>query len=223
MENLEISARTVEEATKKALAQLSVGLDEIEITVLSEGRGGILGLGAEDARIRVKILKSKKDDNSEVIEIARNILDNLLSRMGIQATISATVPESSIDDEGALNPVTFNVTGGDSSSLIGRRGQTIDALQYLVRLITSKQNRSRTPIMVDVQDYKKRRYEDLRTLAMNVALQVKTRKTSCRLEPMSAFERRIIHITLANDPDVTTESIGEGETRKVVVMPKQKR
>jgi spoIIIJ-associated protein len=213
----------VEEATKKALAQLSVGLDEIEITVLSEGRGGILGLGAEDARIRVKILKSKKDDNSEVIEIARNILDNLLSRMGIQATISATVPESSIDDEGALNPVTFNVTGGDSSSLIGRRGQTIDALQYLVRLITSKQNRSRTPIMVDVQDYKKRRYEDLRTLAMNVALQVKTRKTSCRLEPMSAFERRIIHITLANDPDVTTESIGEGETRKVVVMPKQKR
>jgi len=79
------------------------------------------------------------------------------------------------------------------------------------------------PIMIDVQDYRQQRYEDLRTLAMNVASQVKTRKTSFRLEPMSAFERRIIHLTLANDPDVITESTGEGETRKVVVLPKVKR
>jgi spoIIIJ-associated protein len=223
MESLEISARTVEEATKKALTQLGVGLDEIEITVLNEGRGGILGIGAEDARIRATLLQVEKDENAEVIEIARNVLDSLLTKMGVQATIAAEVPEVAVDDEGVINPITFNIAGGDSSSLIGRRGQTIDALQYLVRLIASKQTKSRTPIMIDVQDYKKRHYEDLRTLAMNVALQVKSRKTSCRLEPMSAFERRIIHVTLANDPDVMTESIGEGETRKVVVLPKQKR
>ena len=129
---------------------------------------------------------------------------------------------ASLNEEGESNPVIFNITGDDLGILIGRRGQTLDALQYLVRLITSRQTKSKTPIMIDVENYKQRRYEDLRTLALNVAAQVKARRSSFRLEPMPAFERRIIHLTLANDPDVTTESIGEGEARKVVVLPKVK-
>jgi len=90
-------------------------------------------------------------------------------------------------------------------------------------LIVSKQAISKTPILIDVENYKQRRYEDLRTLALNVASQVKANKSSFRLEPMPAFERRIVHLTLADDPDVVTESIGEGESRKVVVSPKNRR
>ena len=223
MEEQEISAKTVEEATKKALTQLNVGLDEIEITVLNEGKSGILGLGSEDARIRVKLLKPGKNEEGEEVKVAKNILENLLSRMGIQAAVNVETSKMATLGEEEVQPLVFNVVGDDLGILIGRRGQTIDALQYLVRLISSRQSRSKIPIIVDVENYKQHRYESLRVLALNVAAQVKARRTSFRLEPMPAFERRIIHLTLANDPDVTTESIGEGEARKVVVEPKIKK
>jgi spoIIIJ-associated protein len=223
MDNLEISAKTVEEATKKALTHLDVGLDEVEITVLSEGKSGILGLGAEDARISVQLKKKEENEDTQAVEIARNVLDNLLKDMGIQANINVEIqPPSFNDDEEETHQVVFNINGGDLGLLIGRRGQTLDALQYLVRLITTRQTKSKIPILVDVENYKQNRYEDLRTLALNVAAQVKLKKTSCRLEPMSPFERRIIHLTLANDPDVTTESTGEGDLRKVVVFPQNR-
>ena len=213
----------MEEATKKALTQLNVGLDEIEITVLNEGKSGILGLGSEDARIRVKLLKPGKNEEGEEVKVAKNILENLLSRMGIQAAVNVETSKMATSAEEEVQPLVFNVAGDDLGILIGRRGQTIDALQYLVRLISSRQSRSKIPIIVDVENYKQHRYESLRVLALNVAAQVKARRTSFRLEPMPAFERRIIHLTLANDPDVTTESIGEGEARKVVVEPKIKK
>jgi spoIIIJ-associated protein len=213
----------VEEATKKALTQLNVGLDEVEVTVLNEGRCGILGLGAEDARISVKLReKSQNVQDSNVATGARAVLEDILSKMGINAEIKMEYGTEIVDDDEG-NPITLNITGNDLGSLIGRRGQTLDALQYLVRLITAKQTKSRAPIIIDVEDYKKRRYEDLRTLALNVAEQVKSKKSSLRLEPMSAFERRIIHITLADDPDVTTESIGEGDARKVMILLKSKK
>jgi spoIIIJ-associated protein len=120
-------------------------------------------------------------------------------------------------------PVVINIIGDDLGILIGRRGQTLDALQYFVRLITSRKTKSRTPIMIDVEGYKKRRYEDLRILAANVADQVKARGSSIRLEPMSPYERRIIHVALASDVDVKTESMGDGDSRRVVVSPKSKK
>jgi spoIIIJ-associated protein len=212
----------VEEATKKALAQLNVGLDEVEITVLSAGKGGILGIGAEEAKIQVELLKSGNIQETSEIEVAKDVLNKLLTKMGFHSQIEVTIPEAAFNDEGEANPVIFNVTGDDLGILIGRRGQTLDALQYLVRLIASKETRSKTPILVDIENYKQRRYADLRVLALNIAEQVKASKTSLKLEPMPAFERRIIHLTLANHPNVTTESIGEGEFRKVVVVPKYK-
>jgi spoIIIJ-associated protein len=220
MENLEITAKTVEEATKKALTRLNAGLDEVEITILNEGKGGILGIGAEDAKISVHLREPVKSDDTVAIEEAKQILEDLLVRMGMQATVDIKESGNAPDNGEEANPVILNVVGDDLGVLIGRRGQTIDAVQYLVRLILSRKTRSKVPIMVDVEDYKQHRYDDLRTLAMNVGSQVKARKTSIRLEPMTAFERRIIHMTLANDPEVATESIGEGESRKVVVMPK---
>jgi spoIIIJ-associated protein len=222
MENLEICGKTVEEATKKALAQLNVGLDDVEITVINAGKSGILGLGAEEARISVKLLKSGNVKDNSDVEIANNVLNNLLTRMGFNSTIEVIYPESEINEEGESNPVVFNIIGADMGILIGRRGQTLDALQYLVRLITSRETNSKTPILIDVENYKQRRYDDLRALALNIAEQVKSSRSSFRLEPMPAFERRIIHLTLANNPDVTTESTGEGEFRKVVIVPKYK-
>jgi spoIIIJ-associated protein len=226
MENLQISAKTVEEATKKALTSLKVGLDEIEVTVLKEGRGGILGLGAEDALISVKLLKQDIDDNAgnenAELKAARKILETLLRGIGVDATIDIQSPQSIVDEDGNDNPVVFNLTGDDLGGLIGRRGQTLDALQYLLRLIFARQTKSRMPIMLDIEGYKQSRFEDLRTMALNVASQVKESHSSVRLEPMPAFERRIIHMALANDTGVTTESVGEGEARKIVVSPKYK-
>ena len=223
MEDLQISGKTVQEATKKALTRLNVGLDEIEVTVIKEGKSGILGLGSEDALISVKVLvDDNKGNENEELKAARQILDTLLKNLGVNAEIEIKTPESILDEDGEENPVVFNVTGEDLGGLIGRRGQTLDALQYLVRLMFARQTKSKMPIMVDVESYKQRRFEDLRTLAFNVADQVKTRRASIRLEPMPAFERRIVHMTLANDPDVVTESIGEGESRKIVVSPKLK-
>jgi spoIIIJ-associated protein len=197
-------------------------LDDVEITVLNEGRGGILGLGAEDARINVKLLKPEKGNEDESVTEASKVLQKMLSLLGVQASVEISSSQL-VNEDGDSNPVVLNIVGEDAGSLIGRRGQTLDAIQYLVRLITAKQNRPRTPVMIDIQEYKKRHYEDLRTMALNVASQVKTHKSSIRLEPMSAFERRIVHMALAKDPEVTTESIGEGEMRKVVVYPKSRK
>jgi len=198
-------------------------LDEIEVTVIKEGRSGILGLGAEDALISVKLLVQDSQGNeNEELKAARSILDTLLKGIGVTANIEIQTPESLVDEDGEDNPVVFNVTGEDLGGLIGRRGQTLDALQYLLRLIFARQTKSKMPIMVDIESYKQRRFEDLKTLALNVAEQVKAKHASVRLEPMPAFERRIVHMTLANDPDVATESIGEGEARKIVVSPKYK-
>lgn len=221
MNSLDVSGKTIEEATKKALSQLNASEDEVEIVVLNEGKGGILGLGAEEARIRVT-LKSKNTPEDQEINIVKDILEELLNRMAVRATINTGFQENYIADESIENPVIFNVVGDDPGILIGHRGQTLDAIQYLTRLIASKRTKLKRPIMVDVENYKQRHYEDLRTLALNVAAQVKSKKTSLRLEPMSAFERRIIHISLADDPDVATESVGEGDARKVVIMPKGK-
>jgi spoIIIJ-associated protein len=222
MEILEISGKTVEEATKKALAQLNVGLNEVEITVISTGKSGILGIGAEDSKIRVKVLESGNIKDTSDIEKAKDTLKQLLDKMGFKSTVEVLIPESEFNEEGEANPVVFNIVGDDLGLLIGRRGQTLESLQYLVRLITSKETNSKVPIMVDVENYKQRHYDDLRTLAHNIAQQVKSTRTSFRLEPMTAFERRIIHMALANNPDVITESTGEGEFRKVVVVPKYK-
>ncbi len=198
-------------------------MDEIEVTVIKEGRSGILGLGAEDALISVKLLVQDSQGNeNEELKAARSILDTLLKGIGVTANIEIQTPESLVDEDGEDNPVVFNVTGEDLGGLIGRRGQTLDALQYLLRLIFARQTKSKMPIMVDIESYKQRRFEDLKTLALNVAEQVKAKHASVRLEPMPAFERRIVHMTLANDPDVATESIGEGEARKIVVSPKYK-
>ncbi len=225
MENLEISAKTVEEAIQHALEQLGVSREEVNITVLKEGKAGILGLGSEEAKIRVELKTAHPETaepGSDITETAKDVIEKLLAVLGVEASVSLPTGPVVEEVKGAVSPTCFDIAGEDLGILIGRRGQTVAALQYIVRLILSQQTKSQVPIVIDVDGYKRRRYEALRNLALRMAEQVKTRKVPFTLEPMPAYERRIIHLALANHPDVTTQSIGEGETRKVVILLKER-
>lgn len=192
-----------------------MGRDEVEIAVVKEGRSGILGLGAEPAVVRVSLVKPQPEDNTG--EVAREVLERLLSLMEVPGTVTLqTVPA-----DGGTFSIVVNITGDDLGILIGRRGQTLASLQYIVRLILSYRLKKRVPVVIDVEGYKQRRYRALEDFARQMAEQVKGRGKPFTFEPMSAFERRIIHMALANRPDVTTESVGEGEERKVVISPRR--
>jgi len=178
-----------------------------------------LGLGAEEARIRVETLVPTPKKESDIADAAKGILAALLSMMGVAASVVS--PARSFVEGEATAPIAFDIKGDDLGILIGRRGQTLSCLQYIVRLIVGHQTEAWVPIIVDVEGYKQRRYEALQALAWRIAEQVKAEQAPFTLEPMSAYERRIIHLTLTEHPDVTTQSIGEGEARKVVILPKE--
>jgi len=160
-------------------------------------------------------------EEGDIADAAEGILEVLLSMMGVAASVVSPA-RSFVKDEGEdTAPITFNIEGEDLGILIGRRGQTLSCLQYIVRLIVGHQTGAWVPIIIDVEGYKQRRHEALQALARRMAEQVKAEQAPFTLEPMSAYERRIIHLTLAEHPDVTTQSIGEGEARKVVILPKE--
>jgi len=215
-ESMESSANSVEEAIKQALDQLGVTREEAKVTVLSEGKRGILGVGGEPARVRVELVT---EERGSVTEVIKDVLEALLTKMDIVASVMPQVQTAS--DQGEEVPIAFDIQGDDLGILIGRRGQTLACLQFVVRLIVGHQTKTWTPITIDVEGYRQRRSEKLRALAWRLAEQVRTRKSPFTLEPMLAYERRIIHLALADHPDVTTESTGEGEARKVVIRPKK--
>jgi len=218
MENLEISGKTVEEAIQSALVELGVSREEVKVTVLKESKHGVLGLGAEEARIRVEPLMSTPENESDIADTAKGVLETLLSMMGVTASVVS--PARSFVEGESTAPSAFDIKGDDMGILIGRRGQTLACLQYIVRLIVGNQTEAWVPIIIDVEGYKQRRYEALQALAWRIAEQVKAEGKLFTLEPMPAYERRVIHLTLSEHSDVTTESIGEGEARKVVILPK---
>ena len=219
MRELEISAKTVEEATRLALAQLEVTLNEVDILVLKKGKSGLLGMGAEDAKIRVILLdddEAQPGARGEAADTARQVLIDILHAMGIQATVDV----SGSGSEGS--PVTLNIEGDDLGVLIGRRGQALSSLQYLVRMIVAEKLKKWISINVDVDWYKKRHYESLKKIALRLAEQVAKRRRPITMEPMPPDERRIVHITLADDPDVMTESTGDGDGRRVVILARKR-
>jgi spoIIIJ-associated protein len=157
----------------------------------------------------------------EIFEATKEVLEQLLDLMGLPAKVSLSDEFTVTDENGEVASVGLNIEGEDLGIIIGRRGQTMVSLQQIVRLIMAHKMQIRVPIVLDVENYKQRRCEGLRILANRLAEQVKVKKTPFSMEPMSAFERRIIHLALADHPDVTTESTGFGESRKVVIIPKQ--
>jgi len=209
MKELKITAKTVEEAIEEAEKQLGISRDQFEVVVVREGKAGIFGVGAEEALIRVKPITPPEKD---LVRVAIEVLDTLLRLMGVTGKVEVLSEEV---------PIALNITGDDLGILIGRRGQTLASLEYITKLIVAGQLKAWLPLSVDVAEYKKRRRESLRRLALHLAEQVKSRRRAMTLEPMPPDERRIIHLTLADHPDVTTHSMGEGENRKVVILLKQ--
>jgi spoIIIJ-associated protein len=219
VKEIEVSAKTVEEATKIACEQLGVNREDMEITILKKGKSGVLGVGSEDARIRAVMKEDEPietGDEGDTADIARQVLSDILRTMGIIATVDVT---RSYDEN---TPVTLNIEGDDLGVLIGRRGQALSALQYLVRLVVAEKLKKWVSINVDVDWYKKRHYESLKKLAARLADQVAKRKRPVNMEPMPPDERRVVHMALANNPDVTTQSTGEGEGRHVVIQSRKR-
>ena len=153
-------------------------------------------------------------------EVGRQVLEDVLRLMGVRASVEA-VPGYELAEEGQPPPIVLNITGEDLGILIGRRGETLRALQYLVRLMVSHRLKQWTNLIVDVEGYVVRRRQTLESLADRVAEQVVKTGRSQALEPMPAYERRVIHVVLRKNPQVTTQSVGEGERRKVTIIPKR--
>ena len=208
MNEIETTAKTVEEAIEIALRELDVERSEVEIDIVSRGKAGILGIRSEPARVRVTVLEQTPD----VVRIVTDVLENLISKMGVDAIVSLT----QVHNEDLDGPV-FEIEGDDSGLLIGRRGETLRALQFLVKFIVSRQLDDRVNLMIDVEGYQERRYNSLANLAQRVAERVANSGTSIALEPMPPNERRAVHVALADHSAVTTESTGVGQDRQVVI------
>lgn len=215
MERVEISAKTEEEAVDIALAELGLSRSDVEVVVLKKGRSGLFGIGSEEVRVRVTPLELLSDEDVDVGGMAKGILKNLLDMTGITASVTL-----GMEGDGDQAAIALDIEGEDLGILIGRRGETLSSLQYLVNLIISRHLKSRVGVMVDVEGYRQRRYESLRLLARRMADQVRSTGRSVTLESMPASERRIVHIELRDNPYVITESIGQGEGRKITILSK---
>jgi len=223
MDGVEASGKTIDEAIENALTKLGAERDEVDYEVLSEPKGGILGVGGAEARVRVWLLEEERqpgEEEAEYIEdeaeIAAQTLDKLLALMGIEADVSIRDPETPGDGLGMAKAV-LDVEGDDLGLLIGRRGETLASLQYLLNLMMSRQFGEHMMFTVDIEGYRRRRERQLNSLARRMADQVKRTRRPVTLEPMPANERRIIHLALAEDRLVQTSSVGEGDDRKVSI------
>ncbi|MFV0314297.1 MAG: RNA-binding cell elongation regulator Jag/EloR [Anaerotignum sp.] len=205
MDEIRKSGKSVDEAVAAALVELGASKEEVSITVLDEGSKGFLGVfGGKDAVVLVK-----KNFNPE--NVAETFLREVFLTMGLIVKI-----ETKMKDKQLL----INLVGDDMGILIGKRGQTLDSLQYLVNLVVNKSSSSYVSVMLDTENYRQRRRETLETLAFNLAKKVKHTKKNVVLEPMNPYERRIIHSALQNDRFVTTYSEGEEPYRNVVITLK---
>ena len=215
MESLEKSAKTVDEAIELALEELGASRDEVEVVVLKEGRAGFLGIGAGGASVRVSRIQT-----SEVAEgaaaVAKEMLGQLLSLMDIEAVVEETrLPP------GGRASFNLEIKGDDLGILIGRRGQTLSSLQYLLYLMLGHRLKVHVPLGLDVEGYLDQREESLKGLAQRMAERVVTTGQIAVMEPMSPRERRIVHLALHDFEGVRTQSIGEGDYRKVTIVPNE--
>ncbi len=218
---------TVEAAVQAGLTALRLPREAVEIEVLDEGSRGILGIGARMARVRI-IPRAVPETSSAPVsepapapeatdaELARSVLADLISRMGFSADIAVRHLEGGPDQEASL---VLNVRTSGADVLIGPKGETLAALQHIVRLIVNRRAGRRVNLLVDVQDYRERRKRSLERLAEQMAARAVKSGRTVYLEPMPPYERRIIHLALRDRPDVTTRSVGEGSRRRVTIVP----
>jgi spoIIIJ-associated protein len=242
MESVEVSAKSVDEAIDIALEELGLRRQQVDIEILTPGKPGLFGIGGEPARVRVTALEEGtarpmaepglepeeqvgveiKDLRSPEVDLAIESLTQLLELMEIDCEVTLRAPETPGDGLGRASAV-LDVDGDDLGLLIGRRGTTLAALQYIVNVMVNRKMDTRVLVNIDAEHYKRRREETLLGLARRMADHVRQTGRSVTLEPMPAAERRIVHLALAQDELVTTGSVGEGESRKVVIYPSRSR
>ena len=236
MEPVVRTARTVEEAEELALKELGVDRNEVEVEILSRGKSGFLGIGAEVARVRVTLIppggrptsqprrapapstpvEAIVPEEGSAAALAIKAVDRILSlaKVNVVSTVRA------VDDQEVGGPI-IDLTGEDSGLLIGRRGQTLQALQFVVNMIARNELGESVRVVLDVEHYRQRREDSLRDMATKVAARVTQTGRGITLEPMSAADRRVIHMFLADYQGVSTESVGVGDDRKITILPGQ--
>ncbi|MDR2168487.1 MAG: protein jag [Clostridiales bacterium] len=205
MNSIEKTGKTVELAIESALKTLGVNRDEVEVEIVDVGSKGILGLGAKPATVKVTV---KFDPE----KIAQTFIKDIGMGMGILIDVKTNITEKQLD---------IVLSGENMGILIGKRGQTLDALQYLVSLAVNKGTAPFLNVVIDSENYRKRRKESLEKLALNIARKVKATRKSVTLEPMNTFERRIIHATLQGDRQIATHSEGNDPYRNIVIAPRR--
>ena len=210
MEYIEISAKTVSEAITEACRKLGVTSDRLDYQVIEEGSNGFLGIGSKPAVIKATV----KVEEISVEDSAKNFLNDVFAAMDMSVVIDVKYDENEKE-------MVIDLSGDDMGVLIGKRGQTLDSLQYLVSLVVNKESQDYIRVKVDTENYRERRKETLENLAKNIAYKVKRTRRTVALEPMNPYERRIIHSALQNDKYVTTHSEGEEPFRKVVISLKK--
>ena len=210
MEYIEVSAKTVNEAITEACQKFGVTSDRLEYEVIEEGSSGFLGIGSKPAMIKaaVKVIEVSLEDR------AKTFLNDVFSAMDMNVVVDVVYNET----ERAMD---IELSGDEMGVLIGKRGQTLDSLQYLVSLVVNKGEQNYIRVKVDTEDYRSRRKDTLENLAKNIAYKVKRTKRAVSLEPMNPYERRIIHSALQNDKYVVTHSEGEEPFRRVVISLKK--
>lgn len=207
MEYMEFSAKTVSDAITEACQKLEVTSDRLDVEVVEEGSAGFLGIGSKMALIKARIKCSLKDN-------AKNFLNEVFEAMDMTVVVDVKYNE----EEKTMD---IDLSGDEMGVLIGKRGQTLDSLQYLVSLVVNKDSEDYIRVKVDTENYRQRRKDTLENLAKNISFKVKRTKRAVKLEPMNPYERRIIHSALQNDKYVTTHSEGEEPFRCVVVTLKR--
>jgi len=239
--SIEAIAPTIEEAILKGAKEWGLPPDAFDVEVLDEGTKGLLGFGVRQARVRLTVRPSSETDNAdlkregmvrqvdqiqpsvegndeEALQITHDTVSELLQRMGVEARIEAHWGEA--DAPGKIRPLFLDIHGDDLSTLIGRRGETLTALQYITRLIVGKELKRPVAVLIDIEGYRARRERQIRRLAQQMASQAIETSRTMSLEPMPAYERRIVHIELRENPDVDTVSVGERDQRKVTIIPR---
>ena len=237
---LEIIAPSVDEAIARGIAQLGISRDAVDVDILDPGSKGLFGLGGRQARVRLVLKASTAGEDKpstpvrsaavvsadeapagedDILRVSRETVKEMLEKMKVFAKVTAHYGEP--DEAGEEKQVMVDINGDDLSILIGRRTETLNALQYIASLIVSKQLEKWVPLVIDIQGYRSRRTRALQQLARRMAEQATHTGKRQTLEPMPANERRIIHMELSSNTDVVTESTGEEPNRKVTIVPKK--
>lgn len=206
LQTVEKKGRNVDEAIKAALDELGCDIEDVAIEVLEEPTKGLLGLVKKPAIVRVSLREKPEED-------ALRIVEEILNRMKLDYKIDKV--------EWDANRIRINITGKDMGLLIGYKGETLNAVQYLAGLAFNKNKEERINLVLDVEDYRKKREKSLESLALRLSDKVKNTRKNIVMRPMSSQERRIIHTALQGDPQITTYSTGDEPNRKVVIALKK--